>query len=459
MAAPSVPELPSAVPPLSAERPVHWPKRTHARLSNGLEIILAESHRVPKFTGELVFRAGNAAVASVKPGLAGMTARVVRTGTQRRASRQIEDDLRGLGADLSSSAGADTTALSFAGLAEFSQPLLALVCELAREASFPEGEFERERRQKLEEIRNDRTTPSFLAAERLRNVLYGEHPYARYAPTEEQVKAYRRDDLVSVYREHYSPAHALLLLVGDFLPGAMLEQIEKVFGEWRGAAPGAKKFAEPPRLRGRRVHLVHVPGAVQAQILAGCPAITRKNPDWVKLVLANSIYGGAFNSRLVMNIREAKGYTYSPRSSLTSLRQYGHFSVFAAVRNEVVAATLTEIFYEMDRMRSLAIPENELADAQNYLSGLFSLGLGSQDGLLGQLSTVAIDELPEDYLETYRDKVRALKADDVLSAARTYLDSADLQVVVVGDRAQIETQAALFGEVEVYDAQGAKIPA
>jgi zinc protease len=177
----------------------------------------------------------------------------------------------------------------------------------------------------------------------------------------------------------------------------------------------------------------------------------------VRLGLVNAMYGGAFNSRLVLNIRESKGYTYSPRSSLHALRQHGHFSIFAAVRNEVVAATLTEIFYELDRMRSLAVPEDELADARNYLSGVFSLGLGTQGGLLGQLSAVAIDELPEDYLETYRDKVRGLTSGEVLGAARAHLDSANMQIVVVGDRAVIEAQAALFGEVEVYDAQGTRL--
>ena len=458
MATPSVSEIPGGVPPLSAERPVHWPKRTRARLSSGFEVILAESRRVPKLTGELVFRAGNAALPGATPGLAAMAARVVRTGTSRRSSRQIEDDLRRIGADLSSGANADTTTISFAGLSEHSRPLLALVGELAREASFAEPEFERERRLRLEEVRNDRATPGFLAAERLRKVLYGAHPYSQYAPTEQQVQEYRREELLAVYRRNYSPAHAVLLLVGDFEAQAVLAQAEEIFGPWRGETPAAREFPAPPQLRGRRVHLVHVPGAVQTQILAGCLAINRKHPDWLKLVLANAVYGGAFNSRLVMNIREAKGYTYSPRSTLTPLRRAGHFTVFAAVRNDVVAATLTEIFYELDRMRSLPIPESELADGQNYLSGLFSLGLGSQEGLLGQLSTVAIDELPGDYLETYRGKMRALAPEDVLAASRDYFGSGNLQIVLVGDRAQIAQQAALFGEVDFYDAQGAKLP-
>jgi len=158
-----------------------------------------------------------------------------------------------------------------------------------------------------------------------------------------------------------------------------------------------------------------------------------------------------------MNIREDKGYTYSPRSGVNALRQHGYFSVSAAVRNEVVAAALTEIFYEMDKLRSLPVPEAEFADAQNYLSGVFSIGLATQDGLLSQLSVVALNELPDDYLETYRQRVRALTPQDVLAAARKYLDSANMQIVAVGDRAQIESQAALFGELEVYDTQGKRL--
>jgi zinc protease len=449
-----VAEVLSAVPALSAERPVTWPNRTKARLSNGLQVVLAESHAIPKLHGELFFRSGNAAAIHRGPGLAEMTATVLRTGTAKRTSRQIEEDLRRIGADLSSSAGADTSAIAFAGLSELAEPLLGLVNELAREAAFPEPEFERERRQKLEEVKLSRTQPGFLASERLRKVLFGAHPYAQVSPSEEQVAAYKRDDLLSVYREFYTPENGMLVLVGDFDPTAMLKSAEKVFGGWSGKKPAATAAAAPANPRGRRVYLVHVPGAVQTQILAGCHAITRKHPDWVKLGLTNSLYGGAFNSRLVMNIREDKGYTYSPRSSVSPLQQHGYFSISAAVRSDVVAASLTEIFYELDKLRSLPVPEPELADARNYLSGVFSMGLATQEGLLGQLATVALNELPDDYLETYRERVRSLTPGDLIATARKYFDSANMQIVVVGDRTQIEEQAKLFGEVEVYDAQG-----
>lgn len=447
-------ELSSAVPALAAERPVQWPAQTRARLANGLEVVLAGSHAIPKFHGELFLRSGNAAAAGRAPGLAEMTASVVRTGTRSRSSRQIEEDLRRIGAELSASAGSDTSSIGFAGLSEFAEPLLGLVSELVQDAIFPQGEFERERRQKLEEVRLDRTQPGFLASERLRKVLFGKHPYAQVAPSEAEVAAYMLEDLRATYREFYTPANALLVMVGDFDPPAMMKMIENAFAGWRGPAPAARQSPAPAAQHGRNVHLVHVPGAVQAQILAGCHAITRKHPDWIPLALTNSLYGGAFNSRLVMNIREDKGYTYSPRSSVNALREHGYFSISAAVRNDVVAASLTEIFYELDKLRALSVPAEELADAQNYLSGVFSMGVATQEGLLSQFSTAALHELPPDYLETYRGKVRAVTADVLQAMARKHLDSANMQIVVVGDREQIASQAALFGNVSNYDAAG-----
>jgi len=451
MATPA-PEVNVAVPALAPERAVEWPKRTRARLSNGMQVVLAEAHAIPKFHGELFFRAGEALVSDRAVGLAEMTATVARAGTVHRTSRQIEEDLRRLGADLGASAGQDTSAISFAGLSEFAEPLLQLVNELARDASLPMSEFERERRQKLEEVRLERTSPGFLAGERLRKVLFGSHPYARVSPSLEQVAEYKREDLEAVYREIYTPEHALLMLVGDFDPSKLLNDVEKIFGSWAGKKPIGRDAPAPPTFRGRRVYLVHNPGSVQTQILLGCQAITRKHPDWIRVGLANSLYGGAFNSRLVMNIREDKGY--SPRSGITPLRQHGYFSISAAVRNDVVAASLTEIFYELDKLRSIPVPDGELADAQNYLSGIFSMGLATQEGLLSQFSTAELHELPKGYLETYRDKVRALNSAELLVTARKYFDSANMQIVVVGDRAQIAEQAALFGEVEFYDNQG-----
>jgi predicted Zn-dependent peptidase len=237
----------------------------------------------------------------------------------------------------------------------------------------------------------------------------------------------------------------------------MSAEVERAFGGWPAGRCAEPQFPNAPELRGRRVHLVHFPGAVQTQVLVANRAITRRHPDWFALTLANAIFGGAFNSPLVIKIREQKGYTYSPRSSVTALRHHGFFSVHAAVRNEVTAATLAEMFYELDRMRALPVSEEELLDTQHYMTGVFSLGLATQEGLAGQLATIYLNDLPEDHLEKYRERIRALTADDVLAVARKYFDSANAQIVVVGDRRQVEEQAALFGEASVYDASGKPI--
>ena len=444
-------------PALGPERPVAWPRRTLRTLANGMQVVLAESRGFPKISAQLFFRSGNAVVAHTHPGIAGMTATVVRTGTTTRNSREIEEDLRRMGADLGSHAGADTSAISVSGLAEFSQELLELVADLAQNASFPEEEFERERRQRFEELRIERTTPGFLANERFRRVLFGEHPYAIIAPSEEQVASYSRAQLEGYYRQYYVPSDSLLVVVGDFAAEAMLDQVEKIFGAWKAPQAALSKYPAPPRHLGRKVHVVHLPGTVQTQIVLGNLGITRRDPDWYRVVLANSIFGGAFHSRLVINIREQKGYTYSPRSGNNALREYGYFTVHAAVRNDVVAATLTEIFYEMDRMRSLPVTVEELESARNYLSGVFSLGVATQDGILGQLSTVYLERLKEDYLETYRARIHELTAADITAAARRHFDSKNSEIVVVGDGNQILEQAALFGDVTEYTAQGQEV--
>jgi zinc protease len=444
-------------PALAPERPVVWPDRASGKLSCGIPVHLVERHLIPKFSIQFFVRSGNAAVAGTQPAVAQLTSTVLRTGTASRDERAIDGELRRIGADLGSGCGADSSWIAANGLSEFSAELTGLVADLARNASFPVATFEREQRNAVEGVRLDRSSPGFLAGERFRKVLFGAHPYAVVSPTEEQVAAVTRAQLAEFHRGNYSPENALILAVGDFQPKQLLEQLDKAFSGWYGPHP--EQPAEPtlPTHAGRHVSLVHVPGAVQTQIVLGNMAITRQHPDWLPLTLANAIYGGVFNSRLVANIREQKGYTYSPRSGMNALRRHGYFSVSAAVRNEVVAATLTEIFYELDRIRALPVKEDELSDAQAYLSGVFSLGIATLDGLAGQLGTLYLYELPEDYLEMYRERIRALSADDVIQAARAHFDSANMQIVLVGDADQIAAQGRLFGDVQVFDAQGTSI--
>jgi predicted Zn-dependent peptidase len=441
-------------PPLGPERGVRWPARTRSKLACGVPVVLVERHTIPKFSMQLYFRSGTAAGTLSAPAVPELTTLVLRTGTAQHDERQIDEELRRIGADLGVGANVDSSFISASGLSEYAKELAGVVADLARHPSFPAAPFDREKHNAAEGVRLERTSPGFLASERFRSVLFGEHPYAVVAPTEQQIEACTREALAEFHRGHYTPGNALLVGVGDFDPPRLVEQLDTAFAGWSGGAAEQPDDVPLPTHFGRHVFLVHKPGSVQAQILVGNLAITRKHPDWLRLTLANAIFGGAFHSRLVANIREQKGYTYSPRSGVNPFRRHGYFSVHAAVRNEVVAATLTEVFYEMDRMRALPVRDDELSDARAYVSGTFSLGLATLSGLAGQLATVYLNDLAEDYLETYREKIRALTADDVQAAARAHFDSANAQIVIVGDAEQVEAQARLFGDVQVYDTQG-----
>jgi len=372
---------------------------------------------------------------------------VVRTGTASRSSRQIEEDLRTMGANLACSAGADSSAISFSGLTEFAGGLLALVADLAQGATFPADEFERERRQRIEELRIERTTPGFLAGERLRQVLFGAHPYSIAAPTEVQVESYRREQLVEFHRQNYVPDRALLIAVGDFASENMLQQIEKTFAQWAGSPPARPEFPAPTKATGRRVHLVHLPGTVQTQVLVGNLAITRRHPDWLPLTLAHSIYGGAFNSRLVMNIREQKGYAYAPRSQVSTRYRDAYWVEVADVTTNVTGPALEEIFKEIEALRAEAPPADELRGVQNYLAGTFVLQNSSRAGIAGQLASVRLHGLGDDYLTDYVRRVHGVTAADVQRVARHYLVPERMLIVITGDLKQIEEQVAPFRRV------------
>ncbi len=416
----------SSAPALAPERPVAWPKRTVRTLSNGLQAVLAESRTFPKISAQLYFRSGNAVVARRAPGLAEMTATVVRTGTASRPSRQIEEDLRRMGAGLGTHAGADSSAISAAGLAEFSGGHSGIDCRSRAQRFLSRRGIRARAPAAFEELQHRTHHTGFLASERLRGVLFGAASLCcgrTLRGTSSRVTPRAARGVLS------SPLRAvgsLLIVVGDFCRRRCSSKSRKFLASWKAPNRLASAWPAPPRQSGRRVHLVHLPGT---RADAGAARQSGHHPPRSRLVSAGA---GEFDFRRRVSFAPGASISASKRATPTAraaacnaLRQYGYFTVRAAVRNEVAAATLTEMFYEMDRMRSLPVTAEELDSARSYLTGVFSLGVATQDGLLGQLSTVYLDQLPEDYLETYRERIRPLTAEDVIAAARRHFDSAE----------------------------------
>jgi predicted Zn-dependent peptidase len=267
-----------------------------------------------------------------------------------------------------------------------------------------------------------------------------------------------RAKLVAFHRDHYRPNNAFLLIVGAIDSDAMMAAAEKAFGGWaRGDVP-SPAYPPPPALAGRHVYFVQRPNSIQSSIAVGNIAVKRSDPRWYELTLANTIYGGAFNSRIVRNIREEKGYTYSPQSVLTGFGDAGFYRFAADVRNDVTGPTLTEVFKEIDKMRAEGSAGAELQGAKQYLRGIFPIQTATQTGLSATLNNVYVFGLPKDYPETFRAKIAAVTPEQVKSASVTLFGSENSVIAIVGDYANVKDQLAGYKNITFLDADGQTIP-
>ncbi|HEV8369980.1 MAG TPA: pitrilysin family protein, partial [Pyrinomonadaceae bacterium] len=371
-------------PPPGAARPLNLPKITEKKLSNGLTVILAPLPNVPKLSSILTFRAAtNATDRTAHPGIAQIAAGVANEGTDTRTSKQIKEELRSIGGTLGLGSDADQTTLTATALSEFSSRMFELMSDVTQHASFPESELKLAQENTIQQIRAGRANPNFLVNERFQKAVFGNHPYGFVVPDEKSISALTREDLKSFVAKYYIPNSSHLIVVGDIDVDKTYAEIEKAFGSWKaGTIPADENPAVPVRDK-RQIYFVHRPGSIQSAIYIGNASIPRNHADYFAIRTADTIYGGSFYSRLTRNIRESKGYTYSPFSFSNTQLKTGSFVAGAFVRNEVTGPTLLEILYELDRMRVLPVSDEELNAAKEYSTGNFSVELASQLGLAG----------------------------------------------------------------------------
>jgi zinc protease len=446
-------------PAVGPERPFQLAARVERTLPNGLRVIVTRQTAIPKVSITLTVLSGFSSDPADLTGLASLTADVIQEGTKTRTSRQIRRDIFGMGGSLSGAASQDYSSLTVRGLSEFAPRLLDLLADVAMNPTIPEDELAILKQQHLQTVQQQQASPQFLANREFRRALFGSHPYARTSETEASINAMDRAKLVAFHRDHYRPNNAFLLIVGAIDPDQMIAAAEKAFGSWAKGDVPAPAFAPPPALNGRKVVFVQRPNSIQSSIAVGNIAVKRSDPRWFELTLANTIYGGAFNSRIVRNIREEKGYTYSPQSTLTGFADAGFYRFAADVRNEVTGPTLVEVFKEIDKMRADGSDGAELQGAKNYLRGIFPIQTATQVGLSATLNNVYIFGLPKDYTETFRAKVAAVTPAEVKSGAATLLGSGNSVVVIVGDYTKVKDQLSGYSNITFLGIDGKPIAA
>jgi zinc protease len=434
---------------------LNLPKITEKKLANGLTVVLAPLPNVPKVSAILTFRsATTASDRDAHPGIAQIAASVANEGTDTRTSKQIKEELRSIGGTLGLGSDADSTTMSASSLSEFSSRLFELMSDVAQHPSYPEAEVKLAEENTIQQIRAGRADAGFLVNERFQKAVFGNHPYSFVVPDEKSISALTRDDLRAFVTKYYIPNAAHLIVVGDIDVDKTFAEIEKAFAGWKsGTVPPEDNPAVPTRDK-RQIYFVNRPGSIQSAIYIGNVSIPRKDKDYFAIRTANTIYGGSFYSRLTKNIRETKGYTYSPFSSSNTLAKSGSFVAGAFVRNEVTGPTLLEIFYELDRMRVLPVTDEELNAAKEFSNGNFSIELASQFGLAGRINTIYTYDLDKNFIDEFRPKIEGLTTADIQRVSAKYFDTYHAAIVIVGDWDKVKDQVTPFGDVTLYDAEG-----
>ncbi|HKO97748.1 MAG TPA: pitrilysin family protein [Pyrinomonadaceae bacterium] len=444
-------------PPPLPLRALKLPTPLETRLANGLTVVVIEDNRLPLVSFRLALRTGDAHDPEDLPGLMDMLTGLLTEGTESRTSREIADEVARLGATLQAGANSDFTTIAASSLTLFHEDILELMADVVLRPVFPENEVELAKQNTKESLKQQRAQPSFLANEMVAKTMFGDHPYSVTAPTPEAVDAVTRERVVEFHRSKFVPNNAVMVVAGDVKRDVIQKRIEELFSEWQSADISEDEFPAPPKRTSRSAYVIDRPGSAQANIIIAHSGITRTSPDYFPMLLMHTIIGANASSRLFMNLREEKGYTYGAYSSLDARRTAGTFRVAAEVRTPVTADSLKEFFYELDRIRNEPVSEKEIADAKSYLTGVFPIRLETQEGLIDQIVQIKMFGLTDDYLEIYRNKVQAVTIEEIQSVAQRYVTPDNAAIVMVGDGAQLLDQVKPYAaDIEFYNTSGKK---
>lgn len=431
------------------------PQPFETTLSNGLKVVVFEDRRVPLVNFRLIFRSGDIHEPSNATGLNSAVAAMLSEGTESYSSKQLAEEIERLGAHLNASSGSDTTQIGASSLTLYASDILRLMSEMILKPTFPEEELDLYRRNTIEGLKFQRSQANFLADEQISRIIFGRHPYSKVSPKAEDIEKLTREMLIEHQAKTFVPNNAVFIIVGDVETEDFIREIEGHFAEWESGETEGFAFDRLPERSERTLTIVDRKGSAQSNIVLANPAIERNHTDYFRALLMNQILGAGASSRIFMNLREEKGYTYGAYSKLDARRLAGAFEATAEVRTAVTGDSLKEFFYELNRIRDEKVSEEELQDAKNFLSGVFPIRAETQEGLTSLIVQQQIYDLPADYLQTYRDRVNEITIEDVASAANRYVLPAQMAIVIVGDAEEILAQAKEYAaNIEIFDTEG-----
>lgn len=438
--------LPKDLPAYGPQNPFQAPDVKTSKLENGLTVWLVSKPGFPKVTFSVSVEGGLAADPGERPGLSELLAKVIGQGTKTRNARQIAEELESAGGDLNTYSTRDRTAVATSVLSAKTEAALGILADVLENASFPDDEVAVAKKNESDALRQNEAQPSFVSNRALSRVMFPGSPYSVISPTQESLAQMTPAELRGEFARRFRPDHAVLVAVGDFETAKLTAMIQARLGGWKAPATAAVAAAPKPTTAApHAIYFIARPNSVQSTLVFAAFGPLRRDADYEAAEVANAIFGSMFSSRLVLNIREDKGYTYSPFAFVQTMRSAGLVRTQADVRNAVTGASYNEITYEMNRMATTSPTDEELSKAKRFLLGIEAIQLQSRQAVANTLSGLWIDGLPPDEIGNYGKKIEKMSAADTDAAAQKYFPASRMTIVAVGEEKVIRESLEPFG--------------
>jgi predicted Zn-dependent peptidase len=430
------------LPDLESNRKLTLPKTVERTLTNGLKVIAIRRPAVPlvEMRLRIPFAKANLAKGDV-------LSQALYSGTATMSAVDIASELQSVGGGLAASTDPDRLLISGNALAPGLPRLLEILADVLESAAYPADEVATERDRLADRIQVARTQPGHLVRVALLKRVYGSHPYAVQTPSIDDVQSVKSGTLRKLHTERIHPTGAVMVLVGDIQPEKAIDQVATALAGWTGDGKDSVLPPTPALVTGPIV-LADRPGSVQSSVRIALPAVGRTHDDFAALQLANMVFGGYFSSRWVENIREDKGYTYSPHSAIEHSIAGSMMSLQTDVATAVTAPALLETWYELGRISLLPPSEEELEQARQYAIGTLLLGVATQAGIASVTTTYAAYGLSLDHLAAFSARLAAVTREDVARVGAEYLAPSKAVTVILGDASIVEPSLSALGPVE-----------
>lgn len=452
------------IPPAGKSPELRVPTWTKQQLSNGATLIVSERHGLPLVSFSITFLGGsNQFEPANRRGVAAAAASMLTEGTKTRTGDQLSDELQMLGTNVNANIGGEDGSVGFVSTTQNFEPTLAILSDMMLNSVFPADALERLRARSLVALTQAKDQPTVVGGQVFAKILYGDaHPYGQRV-TETSVKAITRDEVLAFHKAYFQPGRAIITVVGDVTPLKAKNTIEKALAAWtKGGEKPTFDYPQLPPLQPAKIYLVDKPGSAQSVVNIGLPGPSRNTPDYFALQVLNTILGGQFQSRLNANIREQKGYSYGVSSNFGYGKGPGAFRAGGSIFTAKTDAALIEFMKELQGIvGEKPITDEEITTAKESLIQGLPQRFASVSAINNAITSLVVQNLPEDYYQTFAKNVSAVTKEDLLRVAKRYIDLKNLAIVIVGDRSLVEAalKATNIAPITLLDIEGNPITA